>query len=162
MKTIELTNGMKVLVDDEDYDFLMQWKWNPYKRKSDNTTYAARTLHENRKSVYVIRMHRVIMKIDDPNVVIDHMDHNGLNNQKSNLRVCAQKFNSKNTSSRTNSSSKYLGVGWDSKRGKWKAKMRSNGKEIFIGRFDSEIDAAKAYDEAAIKHHGEFANPNFK
>lgn len=158
MKTIELTQGKVTLVDDEDYDFLMQWKWHAMIKKEDYR-YAAR-----RKNKKVLIMHRVIMNATDIKIAVDHKDHDGLNNQKSNLRLCinAQNICNRRTSIHK-SSSKYLGVylsNWAVK--KWKAQITKNNQKFFLGHFDSEEDAACAYDAAAKRLHGEFANLNFK
>ena len=93
---------------------------------------------------------------------VDHIDNNPLNNQKYNLRICLLKDNSKNSTKRKNTSSKYKGVYFETGTKKYKANIKVNYKTISLGRFTNEIDAAKAYDAAAIKYFGEFANLNFK
>jgi hypothetical protein len=93
---------------------------------------------------------------------VDHIDNNPLNNQKSNLRICSLKDNSKNSTKRNNTSSKYKGVYFENYTKKYKANIKVDYKTINLGRFLNEIDAAKAYDKAAIKYFGEFANLNFK
>ena len=165
MKLIPLSRGLFAQADDEDFEELNKYKWHAYKKpsQSDNLTYARR----NTKSVKgekrtIISMHRQIMKVTDPKTHIDHMDHNGLNCQKSNMRLCVGSENVKNTSSHRNSTSKYLGVSWDKARKRWLAVISANGKHKYIGVFVSEEDAARARDEFARKLHGEFANLNFK
>jgi len=143
------------LVDDEDFECLNQFDWSLSQTKSNS--YATR--HENiNNKIIVISMHRTIMNTPK-GYEVDHIDHNGLNNQKSNLRNCTRSENCKNRTPR--GSSKYLGV----------CKVRGvyytvqcrlgNGKK-YIGCSKDEITAAKMYDEAAKKYHGEFANLNFK
>lgn len=164
MKVIKLTRGRVALVDDEDYNELSKYTWHAI--KGNSTWYATRSVYlgggrKNRKTTSII-MHRQIMGASGHLDVVDHADHDGLNNQKSNLRKTNHSGNNRNKSSEKNSTSKYLGVDFDKSRNKWKSRIRFNGKELYLGRFDSEIDAAKAYDEAAKKYHKEFANPNFK
>lgn len=154
MKTIGLNNGKFAMVDDEDYIFLSQWKWQAKKHR--NTYYAVRTIHVKRKSVGVIWMHRVINKTPT-GLVTDHIDRNGLNNQKSNLRTSSISENNRNSMYK-NGTSKYKGVGF--KGNKWRARISVNKKQIHLGVFKSQEDAAIAYNNAAIKYHGEFAYLN--
>ncbi len=170
MKVIELTKGQVTIVDDEDYEYLNQWKWFAAKRK--HGYYAAKSgLKWGNKGANVF-MHRVLMKTPQ-GLVCDHKDRNTLNNQKTNLRNCTQAQNNQNVSSHKNSSSIFLGVSvgkepyYGGKRPRyWRARISVN-KEIFaLGLFpytpEGEIAAAKCYDEAAKKYFGEFANLNFK
>ena len=147
---------MFAIIDDEDYDFLMKWRWRV--RRIGDTYYAYRNTHIAGGKCITIHMHRLIMKtpID---LVIDHKDHNGLNNQKSNLRNCTRSQNQMNR--RGSGSSKFIGVGWDKNRGKWQVLIKYDGRIHYLGRFDDEIMAAHIYDAKAIEVFGEFANPNF-
>jgi hypothetical protein len=161
MKKIPLTQGMFAMVDDEDFEFLNQWKWSVHKGKN-NSFYAKRNSNSTdgllkRKNIL---MHREIMKITDPNIIIDHEDHNGLNCQKSNMRSCNHSENNKNRSS--HGASKFLGVSWQASIKRWRAEIKNNNVKEYIGVYINEVDAAKAYDKKAIKLHGEFANLNFK
>jgi hypothetical protein len=169
MKVIEITSPKfgvhKVLVDDEDYPKLSKYNWHldvtPY------TVYAIRTVYLDGKKK-AIKMHRDILNVTDPKVHVDHKDRDGLNNMKINIRKSTHGENSKNRRSAANSTSKYLGVNKHTyiRRGKvyvyWDASLSSDGKVRLNKGFKSEIEAAKAYDEAAKKYHGEFANLNFK
>ena len=95
-------------------------------------------------------------------LVVDHIDGNGLNNRKSNLRVCTQAQNSLNSRPRRNSSSRYKGVSFYKRDKIWQAQIFYNFRTINIGRFDDEIEAALAYDRKAAELFGEFAYLNFK
>jgi len=158
MKEIQLTQGQVALVDDEDYEWLNSFKW--YAHKIGNTFYAARHIRVNGKQKHQ-HMHQLIMGDNPLKLMIDHRDGNGLNNQRSNLRFCTHQENQMNQRPRKNSSSVYKGVCWFKRDHKWMAQIRIYGKLIYLGCFDHEEDAAKAYDEVVIKHFGEFAVLNF-
>jgi hypothetical protein len=104
-------------------------------------------------------LHRYIMKCPK-GYVVDHIDGNGLNNSKKNLRVCRQMNNMWNTSKRTLRGSVYKGISKDLRSGKWVVRITCNNKRYFIGRYKTEVNAAQAYNFAAEKYHGEFAKYN--
>ena len=105
-------------------------------------------------------MHRIVLNVLDVRCVVDHIDHNGLNNQKANLRICTHKENIIHSKKRLGTSSKYKGVCFDKSRNRWKAEIKVQNKRIQLGRFLLETDAAIKYNEYALKYHGEFANLN--
>ena len=160
MKTIIVDSkkhGIReILVDDEDYDLVKGYTWRIV--KGGKSFYAAtQNPRQGARQETTVMMHRLLLGLTKGDKRLgDHIDHCGMNNQRSNLRIATSQQNSRNRSSRNGSSSKYLGVSWD--RIKWTAQIGS----IRLGRFKDEIDAAKAYDAAAKIHHGEFANLNFK
>jgi hypothetical protein len=158
MKEILLDKGLVTQVDDSDYENLNQWKW--YASKKSNGYYVRRNTGPARKQDYIY-MSRVIMNPAE-GLTVDHIDHNGLNNQRSNLRVCTYRENSLNRI--PIGSSKYLGVCVYKSGGKERirASIKSFGKTTHLGYYKTESDAARAYDKAASQIHGEFANLNFK
>jgi len=138
MRTIELTQGKLALVDDEDFEELNQYKW--FANKRGNTFYAVRnTKRPNRTK---IRMHKEIM--DTPKgLETDHIDGDGLNNCRPNLRVVTSRQNQQNR--HTPKSSIYPGICWWKDRGKWRARIEINGKRKHLGLFDVEEEAYNAY-----------------
>jgi len=107
------------------------------------------------------QMHREIVQVPD-GMVCDHINGDGLDNRKANLREASRAENSWNSGkNRGVSRSKYKGPAWDSRDRRWEVRISVNGRRIYIGRFKDQIEAARAYDRAAKKYHGEFALPNF-
>lgn len=160
MKQIPLSQGLFALVDDEDFEYLNQFKWHA--RKSRDTFYASRNLKISKNNRKTIQMHRVILGTTDTKIQGDHIDGNGLNNQKSNLREATHEQNRRNTKSYKNGVSKYKGVSYRKDSKKWRSIINFNKKVIRLGYFSSEIEAAKAYDVKAKELFGEFAWLNFK
>ncbi|KKM26952.1 hypothetical protein LCGC14_1579570 [marine sediment metagenome] len=152
MRQISLTQGMYAIVDDEDYEWLMQIKWNAM--KSGKTYYAQSWNGE--KHLFI---HRLVLKAKDTQMV-DHINRNGLDNRKSNLRFCTKGQNAQNGGLYKNCKNKYKGARWREKQGKWYSDIKFNYKKIHLGCFDTEIEAALAYNRAAIELFGEFAYQN--
>ena len=146
-KFIPLTGGNFAKVDNDDFDKvkLINWHYN-------NFYYAM-----NKK---IGLMHRFIMDCHD-DMVVDHINHDTLDNRKSNLRICTRTENNRNQFIQVGKTSKYKGVYWDRSRCKWLSGIVVKRKRIYLGRFTSETDAAKAYDKAAIELFGDFALTNF-
>jgi hypothetical protein len=105
-------------------------------------------------------LHRVIME-PAKGLLVDHRNRNPFDNRRDNLRIATHSENSCNQPKRKNTSSQYGGVTRDKRCGRWEAVIVDQGKRIRLGRFDNEEDAARAYDAAAKKYHGEFARLNF-
>lgn len=151
MPEIKLTRGLVAIVDDEDFSRLNKMKWCA--NKTGNAFYAVR-----RDGKKMTLMHRIIANAIQSQK-IDHANGNTLDNRRSNLRVCTQQQNARNSKQRKDNHCGYKGVG--KSHNKWKAGIRVNGKSIYLGTFENPRDAAIAYDTAARKHFGEFAKTNF-
>lgn len=146
MRTISLSQGMVAIVDDEDYSELITHKWFAIKQGS-GIWYAARNSPWVKGKHRLIRMHREI--IGTPNGMdTDHINGNGLDNRRENLRVVTHRVNTQNR--HQNKSSKYPGVVKDCQSGKWIAQIRVNGIRRYLGRFETEEVAANAYVSACV------------
>jgi len=155
---IKLTQNQSAIVDVEDFQELNQFKW--YAIKDCATYYARRTINIG-QTAKVVAMHRQVLKYKGL-LVIDHINGNGLDNRKANLRIATPAQNSYNVRKITRPcSSKYRGVSKSKQINKWAAYIAKNRKRTHLGFFENEIDAAKAYDKAAKELHGEFARLNF-
>ena len=154
VRYIPLTRGKYAIVDAADYEWLSQHKWlaNGDEKRG---FYAGRRVGRKLQL-----MHRLIMNAP-PGTVVDHIDGNGLNNRRCNLRICTQKQNSRNSAPSRHSSSRFKGVYYCKRTRKWIATIGYNGRTIHLGSFDDEIEAARAYDRKARELFGEFAYLNF-
>lgn len=141
-KVINPNTDFEFLCDLEDIDIAKSYHW------CNRNGYAI-----NDKAG---RFHRIIMSAPN-DMYVDHINHDGTDNRKKNLRLCTNAENQWNTQRQTNNISGYKGVGWYNPRKKWRVLIQINGKKKYIGIYDDKIEAAKAYNEAAIKYHGEFA-----
>ena len=160
-RRIRLTQNKYAIVDPEDYPRLAKRKW--YAAKGHNTFYAVSGKWSKiQKRRVEIRMHRFIIN-PPPHLCVDHINHNGLDNRKANLRLAthAQSMRNRKKFARS-ATSKYKGISWDASTKKWAASIQAYNRKRHLGCFNNEIDAAKAYDKAARKYHGEFAALNFK
>ncbi len=144
MKLVLLTQNKSAIVDDEDFEILSAARWNA--RRLVNTFYAGRMINMPGGKRRTLLMHHAIIGRPPRGMEVDHIDGNGLNNQKSNLRFVTRRQNMQNAlNSRIKRTSKYPGVSYDSRRGKWKSYIKLAGKHIDLGRFKSENDAFMAY-----------------
>lgn len=157
MKYIPLTQGKFALVDDEDYEGLNQWKWRV--NKNHNNYYAVRTQHHGEGIREEIIMARLLMEAPK-RMQIDHINGNGLDNRKENLRVVTHQQNAWNTKKRKGSSI-YKGVRWFAQTNQWFVQICKDCKVLYIGLFDNEQHGAMAYDIWAKDLFGEYARLNF-
>jgi len=157
MQGILLTQDLVALVDDEDFERLSGYRWHA--RRNRHIFYAQRS--SPRPNRYIIHMHHEVMGVRPPDGYrFDHRDGNGLNNQKSNLRLVTRSQNNMNQRC-TVGTSNLKGVCWSLSHNKWQASIQSDGERKFLGYFESEEDAGRAYDVAALKYFGEYARFNF-
>lgn len=156
MRKIILNKGV-ALVDDEDHELVSRHKWRKVKRR--NTYYAITSIINNNKKV-ILTMHRLIVGKPPLRLVTDHINGNGLDNRKINLRFCTNAQNIMNTPKRIGSG-RFKGIFFQKSRtNPWNARIYCNGKCIYLGCFKEEVNAALAYNSAAKKYFGEFARPN--
>lgn len=162
MKGIKLNHGQVTLVDDKNFERLNQWKWYAIKKRSG--FYAVRGNYigkvDGKYKTDRITMHRLIMGVTDPKILVDHKDHNGLNNQEYNLRQATTAQNCSNQRPAKNKTSKFLGVSRHKETQRWVATAGKNKKSIYVGLFKTQEEAALAYNAKALELHGEFANLN--
>lgn len=161
MKTIQIRNSDKVIiVADEHFERLSIFKWYLGDRCIFRTEYTDRVNHWGNFITKSISIQNTVMERYD--ITFDHKDRDIFNNLPDNIRECTRNQNMANRGKcKTKKSSIYKGVSWQMLVGKWKVQIRVNGKLIYLGLFTDELAAAKRYDEAAIKYHGEFAQLNF-
>ena len=159
MMEIQLSNGGVAWVDDEDYELVKGKSWRRF--PVEGITYAAHSLwvKETKKTTHVL-MHRVIMKAEKGQQV-DHANRDGLDNRRTNLRFSSIAENLYNSKKRKNSLSIYKGVSRTSTGRLWRARLWIDGVETFLGSYASPIEAARAYDVAALKYCNGFAKTNF-
>ena len=154
MKEIPLTQGHVALVDDADYERAAKFNWNVHVNANNRTFYARGNVGGNTHQ----RLHRFILNIQPGDKrQVDHIDRNGLNNCRSNLRVCTIGENNRNVGKPSNNSSGWKGVSWDNTHQRFRAYIQLNRKKTHLGYFHSPITAALEYDKAARTLHGEFA-----
>lgn len=156
-REIQLSQGKVAVVDDQDYERLSQYKWSATKRvtKSGITWYAFRNTRGGDTATSY--MHREILDAQT-GILIDHRDRNGLNNTRSNLRVGDKVGNAANSRKRVGTTSKYKGVSWSKSANKWAAFIKCRDVHLSLGVYDTEEQAAEAYENAATELFGEFAN----
>jgi len=145
MKTIELTQGRVALVDDDDFEWLSTWKWCAWKHRK--TYYACTNIPgEIRRG---IKMHQLLTIYPSKPLMVDHVNHNGLDNRRHNLRVCTNRINQSNKLYQ--GVSEYVGVHWSKISKKWNSRITINGNQYNLGFFGTETDADIAYRMALVE-----------
>lgn len=146
---IPLSQNKFAKVDDADFEWLSHYKW------------CANYQHGHWYAVCKLGvMHRLILNVQK-NEKIDHKNDNGLDNRRTNIRICSRANNMRNRKRHKNNVCGYKGVSWHKTNKKWQVSIQFNEKSMNLGYFDSKIKAAKVYDQAARKYFGEFARTNF-
>lgn len=155
MKALPLTRGQTAWVDDDVFEKVRLMSWQA-QRKHAGKFYA---VHADRRRP--IALHRLVMNAPE-NMEVDHINGDTLDNRRVNLRICTDTENKWNRGKPSNNTSGYKGVYWRKSRRRWQASIGVHHKFIYLGSFTDPAEAAKAYDEAAIKYHGDFAFTNFE
>lgn len=144
------------LVDPEDAELVNQYRWHP-SVKVGKWIYAQTNLPQGGS----VLMHRLILALPPRRPLIDHASGDGLDNRRANLRVCGNQQNQGNRRAQQEGSSVYKGVHWHRRLHRWRSGIVVNGRPVYLGIYETEVDAALAYDAAARIRHGEYAAVNF-
>lgn len=164
MRRIPLSQGRCAIVDNEDFDFLMQWKWSwsQCPRSDPGVGCAQRTVHMSGKFTTIL-MHRLVLdrKLGRRSShQASHRNRNKLDNRRRNLREATASQNCHTRKKKRNCTSRYIGVSFWKAKGKWAAEIYADSTRVFLGFFRNQETAARAYNRAAIKYYGEYANLN--
>lgn len=153
-----ITNGI-VLLDEADLSAVLEHNW--YAVRKGNKIYACTTLYDKNRSSkrYKLYMHRYL-KGAIKGETVDHVNGDGMDNTRCNLRKCSKAENARNSELSASNTSGYKGVTWNKNAKKWLAQLKVDRRHVYIGVFTDILDAAKAYNTAALEHFGEFARLN--
>lgn len=160
VREIQLTQGQIAIVDDEDYDALNAFKWYAWWSKYTETFYAVRNTPLGGGKWGRLHMHRFVTSAPE-DMHVDHINKNTLDNSKENLRVCPASENQRNRGKQQNNTSGFKGVYFHKACNKWCARIGIENKKLHLGLFTDILEAARAYDKAALELHGAFARTNF-
>jgi hypothetical protein len=155
MVEVPLTRERIALIDDDDFETVSRFKWCCDRQKDMRSPIYAITWNKGK----IMRMHRLILNAQ-PGQLVDHINGNGLDNRRSNIRICTIAENAHNIH-KTRGKSIFKGVSWHDKHKIWDVTITLDCTRIYIGTYKNELEAALAYDEAARKYHGVFASLNF-
>ena len=151
MKRIELTQGQYAIVDDEDYEALMKYKWHAKFNKCNGGYYAVRSIKPSKEFI-----HRVVMNCP-ADMIVDHINHNSLDNRKSNLRIVTKSQNQMNRRKMVSNTSGVIGVRWHKRDMRWRASITALGRDMELGSFKSIEDATQCRRNAELKYYGKYS-----
>ena len=155
---VNLTQGYKAIIDDDDAALVSQYKWHARVIKGRVYAKSQRRINGKRQRFF---MHRLICGIDlVSGIYVDHKNRDSLDNRKQNLRIATHTENNRNHG-KTRGLSAYKGACWIKETRRWVSRIRVNNRLLYLGSYKNETDAAMAYDKAARLYHGDFAAPNF-
>lgn len=157
-REIDLSQGLRAIVDDDDFDWLSQMRWCAH--REGRQIYAWSYKNVDGRQTY-LKMHRIILNAPQC-AVVDHVNGNGLDNRRENIRLATRTENCANRGKTVSGTSKYKGVHWSSRRNRWIAQIKKNRVGKYIGSFSTEVEAAQNYDMAARILFGGFARMNFQ
>lgn len=163
MKKITLSKGKYktfAIIDDEDFERVNLYSWSVDFSRSVHTAYAETNIKKPNGKKTTLYLHRLILN-PGPNLEVDHINGNGLDNRKENLRVATRNENARNLPKQKRNTSGFKGVDWHKPTQKWRAKLSHNSKTIHLGLFDNPRHAAICYDLWALFFYGEYARLNF-
>jgi hypothetical protein len=155
MKEIKLTQGYVALISDKDYGRVARLKWHAVVHRYKGEIVRVYAVHS--PSLF---LHRFILGINDPTIQVDHKDNDGLNCQRRNMRKATHMQNGRNRRCSRNNTSGATGVYWRKDRRRWYAQIEVDDKRVYLGYFTDKLDAVQAYNRAAKKYYGSFANLN--
>lgn len=158
MKKVPLSQGYEALVDDRDYERVARFNWFVCIKPHSRIIYGQRAERFGGGRRKTILLHRFILGIADSKIFVDHINHDGLDCRRSNLRACTMSQNCRNRRKTIHkATSGFKGVSFDTESGKWLSQLWIGKRNKKLGRFQTELEAAKAYNEAARQLHGPFA-----
>jgi hypothetical protein len=160
IRHVALTKNQVAVVDAADYELVNAFNWTASFCKATGTYYAIRVVKHPDGRKEVIAMHRFLTQASDARIV-DHRDGDTLRNVRINLRPTNKSGNAANARRSAANKTGFKGVYYDAARRSYQASIGVSGRQIHLGRFGDPTSAARAYDVAAIQHHGQFAKTNF-
>lgn len=160
MIALKLSNGMVVLISNRDLAWARGFRWHCL-RSTDTLFYAGANCRLAAGVWRLRSMHRLLLGLADPAVKVDHIDGNGLNNCRWNLRLATNQQNLANAGPMEGGTSRFKGVSWHKRAGRWQAHHYGGGRSRYLGLYYTEEGAALAYDRAARELFGEYARLNF-